>query len=131
MSIAANAFGFLREQVHRTFHADTFLWLPEARGGTDYTVAVPCVAGMQRGASQALVGLLTIPTDGVVFDVEAALLPFEPRPEDHLMYGVGVRNPDTGDWEQDADRPAVKFKITGASKAEYHSHWRLTAERVS
>lgn len=123
-----NIFGFLRRETQRVFGEGTYLFLPTARGGTAYTVVVPCTSSVARGRSRGLAGVLSLPADTRTIEVDAAALPFEPRPDDILLFGNAVRN-SSGVWVQDPAAAAQKFRITSADKASYHTHWRIEVER--
>ncbi len=131
--IATGIFSFLRSETQRSFGENSYLFFPATRGSatadTDYTVIVPCTAGSNRGKATGVAGLLSISTDGRVFDVAAADVPFAPEPEDFVLYGAAIPDPDNpGELMADPDNPPVKYRLTGADKASFHSHWRLIAE---
>lgn len=128
--IATSIFGFLREETQRSFGEGSYLFFPTVRGGTAYTVIVPCTAGTNRGKAQPLPGLLTMAADDRVFDVAADAVPFEPRPDDILLYGTPIADPgNPGTLIADPANPPVKYRLTAANKASFHSHWHLSAER--
>lgn len=200
--IATGIFNFLRSETQRSFGEGSYLFFPAERGGSSYTVIVPCTAGTNRGKGRDLSGLLTMAADTRVFDVAAADVPFDPRPEDILLYGTPiadtakaatavpatdkitvaahgyaegtalrltatvwpaplvsgklyyVRAGTSGDFElaeapggaavplntagsgltvakliADPENPPVKYRLTAADKATFHTHWRLSAER--
>lgn len=128
--IASGIFSFLREQTQRSFGEGTYLFFPTARGGSAYTVIVPCTAGTGRGQAKDMPGLLTMGTDTRVFDVAATAVPFEPRPGDILLFGSAVDDPaNPGTLIPDPAATPLKYMLTGANRASFHSHWRLTAEK--
>lgn len=127
--IATGIFDFLRRETQRSFGAGSYLFFPTERRGTTYTVIVPCTAGTNRGKSRDLTGILTMGADSRVFDVAASDVPFEPRPEDTVLFGTPIDDPDhPGTLIADPDHPPVKYRLTSADKATFHTHWRLTAE---
>lgn len=128
--IASSIFRFLQQQTQRSFGEGSYLFFPTARGGTTYTTIVPCTAGTNRGRAQPLTGLLSVSTDDRTFDVAADSVPFEPRPEDILLYGTAIDDPaNPGTLIADPANPPVKYRLTAAHKATFHAHWHLTAER--
>lgn len=130
MSIAPGIFDFLRSETQRTYGEGSYLFFPTARGGTSYTVIVPCTAGTNRGKTRDLPGLLTMAADTRVFDVAAAGVPFDPRPDDIVLYGTPIDDPgNPGTLIPDPDHPPVKFRLTAADKSTFHTHWHLTAEQ--
>lgn len=126
--IASSIFSFLRQETQRAFGEGSYLFFPATRGATTYTVIVACTAGTNRGQANAMSGLLTMATDSRVFDVAAADVPFEPRPDDIVLYGTALTAGD-GTLSQDPDNPPVKFRLTSADKATFHAHWHLAAEK--
>jgi hypothetical protein len=123
-----NIFGFLRRETQRVFGEGTYLFFPAARGGTAYTVVVPCTSSVARGRASGLAGVLSLPADTRTVEVDDDALPFVPRPDDILLFGNAVRN-SAGVLIQDPAAPAQKFKITVPYKAPYHTHWRIEIER--
>ena len=95
---------------------------------TAYTVVVPCTSSVSRGRARDLSGVLNMAADTRTIEVDATGLPFEPRPEDIILFGNAIRHA-SGALVQDPAAPAVKYRITSADKATYHAHWRLEVER--
>lgn len=128
--IATGIFSFLRSETQRAFGEGSYLFFPATRGAVTYTVIVPCTAGTNRGRGRDLTGLLTIGTDTRVFDVATEDVPFEPRPDDLVLYGTPIDDPDNpGTLIADPDNPPAKYRLTAADNASFHTHWHLTAER--
>ena len=128
--IATGIFDFLRSETQRSFGEGSYLFFPATRGGTTYTVIVACTAGTNAGQGKDLSGLLTLPTDSRSFDVASSSVPFEPRPDDIVLFGTPIDDPENpGTLIADPDSPPVKYRLTGANKATFHTHWHLTAER--
>jgi hypothetical protein len=129
MSIANRIFGFLNTQTSRTFGEGSYLFFPTTRGGTTYSVVLPCTAAANRGRANPGMGLLTMPADTRTFHIAAEGLPFEPRPEDIIQFGTAVRDPNNpGGYMANPDIPPRKYRITTADKATFHEHWRIEAE---
>lgn len=127
--IASGIFSFLREETQRSFGEGSYLFFPATRGGSSYTVIIPCTAGTNRGKTRDLTGLLTMGTDSRSFDVDASAVPFDPRPEDIVLFGTPLDDPENpGGFIADPDHPPARYRLTGADKATFHSHWHLTAE---
>jgi hypothetical protein len=126
--ITRSVFSFLRRETQRTFGEGCYLFLPATRGAGTYTVVLPCTSSVARGRARDLSGVLNMAADTRTIEVDAAGLPFEPRPEDIVLFGNAIRNA-SGVWIQDPAAPAVKYRITSADKAAYHTHWRLEVER--
>lgn len=129
MSIARNIFGFLHTQTQRTFGEGSYLFFPEARGGTTYSVVLECTASANRGSANPAMGLLTMPADSRTFNIADAKLPFEPRTDDIIQFGKAVRDPaNPGKFMADPANPPRKYRILTAYKATFHTHWRIEAE---
>lgn len=126
--ITRSIFSFLRRETQRVFGEGCYLFLPAARGAGTYTVVVPCTSSVSRGRTRDLSGMLNMAADTRTIEVDASGLPFEPRPEDIVLFGNAVINA-SGVLVQDPAAPALKYRITSADKATYHSHWRLEVER--
>jgi hypothetical protein len=123
-----STFRFLRQETQRVFGEGTFAFFPTSRGGTDYTLVLPCTSSAVRGRNGDAAGLLKMATDSRTIEVDAASLPYDPRPDDIILFGSAVRNA-SYQWAADPAKPPAKFRIVSADKSTFHSHWRIEVER--
>ena len=110
----ADAFSFLREQIHAAFGNGTYAWFPAIARGTTYTVQVECTPAPVTARTVSALGLVSMPDDGIVLHLKKEDCPYPPRPGHLFIIGATA----TGN----------KYVVINATGAEgLHSHYRVVA----
>lgn len=110
----------------REFADETILlWFPPARDSEDYSVGIPAVKGAIRMKAEGVLGMVSMPVDGLTASAAKADFPFDPETDDLFLKGPAL----SGDPARPDTERCVRFRILTASCLEMESHWRITAER--
>lgn len=114
----ADAFTFLRTQIHAAFGTGEKAWFQTTAviGAGAYSVGVTATFAPVTARAAADFGQVTVPTDSQTVLLLKSECPFEPRAGNIFIRGVTA----TG----------RKYKITAVTGADgLHSHYRVLAER--